>query len=188
MEKLFFEVFPTLKVSQEMRTLFERVEVTKVVTNSDRDYLHVHILSRHLIAKTFIYTMETAIKEQLFSLNHLQIHIIERYTLSELYTPENILNEIRDSILLELKERSVVEYNMFAKTNITFENEQLMNLEFEDTIVARERAEAIVSLLKEIYIERCCVPVEIQISYRRIEKSKIKEHNEMKLQQEVNAI
>ncbi len=188
MEKLFFEVFPTLRVSQEMRTLFEQVEVTKVATNSDRDHLHIHILSKHLISKTFIYAMETAIKEQLFSLNRLQIEIVERYNLSELYTPENILNELRESILLELKKRSVVEHNMFVKTNITFENEQIMNLEFEDTIVAREKTGTIVSLLKEIYNERCRVPVEIQISYRKLEKSKMQEHNEMKLQQEVNAI
>ena len=38
MNKKFFDVFPTLKVNQEMRTLFEDVEVTKVATNSDRNF------------------------------------------------------------------------------------------------------------------------------------------------------
>ena len=105
MNKKFFDVFPTLKVNQEMRTLFEDVEVTKVATNSDRTYLHVHIFSMHLIQKRHIYAMETAIKEQLFAMNLVQIQMVENYQLSGQYTPENLLREYRESILLELKKK-----------------------------------------------------------------------------------
>ena len=45
MTKQFFDVFPTLKVNSDCKVLFENVEVTKVTTNSDRDYLHVHLFS-----------------------------------------------------------------------------------------------------------------------------------------------
>ena len=51
MSKLFFEVFPTLKVSEEMKMLLAEVEVTKVASNSARDFIRVHIFSRHLIKK-----------------------------------------------------------------------------------------------------------------------------------------
>ena len=63
MNKKFFEVFPTLKVNQEMKNLFEDVDVTKVTTNSDRVYLHVHLKSTHLLPKKFVNAMETAVKE-----------------------------------------------------------------------------------------------------------------------------
>ena len=188
MNKKFFDVFPTLKVNQEMRTLFEDVEVTKVATNSDRTYLHVHIFSMHLIQKRHIYAMETAIKEQLFAMNLIQIQILENYQLSGQYTPENLLREYRESILQELKKRSVVEHNMFANAKFHFEDEKVLCLEFEDTIVAEGKAEAIIALLKEVYEERCNIAVDICVIYHEAKKSKMQEHNALRLQQEVNAI
>ena len=104
MTKQFFDVFPTLKVNSDCKVLFENVEVTKVTTNSDRDYLHVHLFSTHLLAKSWIYKMETMIKEQLFGRNRIRIRIYEDYQLSGQYTPENLMNEYRESILLELKD------------------------------------------------------------------------------------
>ena len=188
MNKKFFDVFPTLKVNQEIRALFEDVEVTKVATNSDRSYLHVHLLSTHLIQKRHIYAVETAIKEQLFALNLIQIQMIESYQLSGQYTPENLLREYRESILMELKKRSVVEHNMFANAKIHFEEEKILCLEFEDTIVAEGKAESILSLLKEVYEERCHIPVDIRVIYNETKKSKMQEHNAIRLQQEINAI
>ena len=112
--KKFFDVFPTLKMNSELRTLFADVEVTKVATNAERDYLHIHFVSTHLLAKKQVCTMETAIKEQLFGQTMIRIKLIENYQLSLLYTPENLLKEYHESILFELKERSIVEHNMYA--------------------------------------------------------------------------
>ena len=47
--KIFFNVFPTLKVEDDIQILFADVEVQKITTNSSSDFLHVHIFSRHLI-------------------------------------------------------------------------------------------------------------------------------------------
>ena len=120
MNKKFFEVFPTLKVNQEMKNLFEDVDVTKVTTNSDRVYLHVHLKSTHLLPKKFVNAMETAVKEQLFSQTTTHIHFVEEYYLSKQYTPENLFREYNESILYELKMRSVVEYNMFVNAKCKF--------------------------------------------------------------------
>ena len=57
-EKVFFNVFPTLKVGDELQMLFSDVEVKKITTNSGRDFLHIHILCRHLIQKKQIWLME----------------------------------------------------------------------------------------------------------------------------------
>ncbi|MBQ8802032.1 MAG: PolC-type DNA polymerase III [Tyzzerella sp.] len=188
MGKKFFDVFPTLKVNQEMRTLFADVEVTKVATNAERDYLHVHFLSTHLIAKRYVYAMETAIKEQLFARNLIQIHMVEKYQLSMLYTPENLLNEYHESILLELKQRSIVEHNMYANAKRRFEDGNVVFIQFEDTIIAEGKAESIVALLKEVFGERCSIPADIRIEYEKAKKSKMQEHNAIRLQQEINAI
>ena len=68
MSKPFFEVFPTLKAGEDMCNMFEGAQVLKVTTNSDRTFLRVHIVSRHLIQKTLVYEMEHLIKNQLFTL------------------------------------------------------------------------------------------------------------------------
>ncbi len=188
MSKKFFDVFPTLKVNQEMRNLFESVEITKVSTNSDRTYLHVHFISTHLIAKKHVYAMERAIKEQLFGMNLIRIQMMEKYQLSGQYTPENLLREYRDSILLELKNRSIVEHNMFANAKCRFEEPNILFLEFADTIVAEGKAEAIKALLKEIYEVRCNILIDIHVLYHKAAESNMQKHNAIRLQQEINAI
>ena len=99
MAKKFFEVFPTLKLNERMRILFADVEVTKVATNADRDYLRVHIFSTHLIQKLYILGMETAIKEQLFGMTPIQIQIVELYKLSEQYRETCALQYLHRGLL-----------------------------------------------------------------------------------------
>ena len=67
MSKPFFEVFPTLKMNEELRMLLESVEVLKVATNSSREFIRVHLRSRHLIQKKEIYDLEKRIKDQMFA-------------------------------------------------------------------------------------------------------------------------
>ena len=45
----------------------------------------------------------------------------------------------KDSLLLELKNYSIIEYTMFRKAGITFEKEDIMVLTVEDTMVNRDR-------------------------------------------------
>ena len=187
MAKKFYDVFPTLKLNDRMQTLFADVEVTKVATNSDRTYLHVYLFSTHLIQKVWIYGLETAIKEQLFGETPIRIQVIESYQLSEQYTPENLMREYYDSFLLELKRRSVVEHNMFATAKYRFENDTLF-IQFEDSIVAEKKADAIISLIREVFEERCHISIRIEAEYQKAKKSKMQEHNALRLQQEINAI
>ena len=61
MSKLFFDVFPELKVNQDMEKLLADVEVTKVSTNRQRDRLRVYLLSTRLIWKSNIFHLENNI-------------------------------------------------------------------------------------------------------------------------------
>ena len=188
MEKKFFDVFPTLKMKEQAQTLFADVEVTKVATNADRDYLHVHILSTHLIPKKVVVEVEQAIKDQLFHRTRIQIKLVESYQLSEQYTPENLMQEYYDSILFEIKHRSVVEHNMFANADYRFEGEDTLLIQFSDSIVAQEKSASIIAFLSEIFKERCHVPVRVEVSYRKAKESRMQEDNALRLQQEINAI
>ena len=188
MGKQFFDVFPTLKVKKDIESLFEEVEVTKVATTSSKQYLKIYLTSQHLIAKVYIYQMEMLIKEQLFGRTWIDIHILEKFELSRQYTPENLFTEYKESILLELKNRSQVEYNLLLNAKCRFENENILYIKFEDTIIAHGRQEGIIDLINRVFHERCNVPIDIRVDYEKIDETRYRQENEQKLQQEINAI
>ena len=187
MNKKFFEVFPTLKVKDDMRLLLQDVEVSKVTTNSNRDFVCIHIESAHLLQKKMIYRVESMVKEQLFGKNRLQIEVKEQYHLSAQYTPENLLNEYLDSILEELGTESVVERSMMQSATWSFETENVLRLQLTDTIVAKGKKEHLVHYLERIFAERFCCPIEVHVTYKKAKDSKLK-YNDQKIQQEVEAI
>ena len=187
MNKKFFEVFPTLKVKDDMRLLLQDVEVSKVTTNSNRDFVRIHIESAHLLQKKMIYRVESMVKEQLFGRNRLQIEVKEQYHLSAQYTPENLLNEYLDSILEELGTESVVERSMMQSATWSFETENVLSLQLTDTIVAKGKKEHLVHYLERIFAERFGCPIEVHVTYKKAKDSKLK-YNDQKIQQEVEAI
>ena len=192
MTKKFFEVFPTLKAEDDIYMLFKEVEVTKVTTTSLRDYIHIHIFSRHLIQKKYIYAMETMIKEQLFGKTRVQIAVKEQYLLSAQYNPRALMEEYRSSIVLELGKKSVLAGNMFEQASLSFEeNEEkgwVLCMEMVDSIIAEGKKEEILELLKEVYDERFHIPVDVRVVYREMEKSKSNDQAEQMIQNEIQQI
>ena len=187
MSKKFFEVFPTLKVNEELELLFHGVDVCKVATNKRRDYIRVQIRSGHLIRKSRIYELEELLKEQLFGRARIQIRVEEEFSLSAQYTPENIMSEYYESFLEELDRISVVERNMLRNADISFSDGNILCLKLEDSIVAQGKKESLCAYLEEVYRERFGCPVEVRVLYERKAESRLK-YNEEKLRQEVEAI
>ncbi|MFR1038620.1 MAG: PolC-type DNA polymerase III N-terminal domain-containing protein [Clostridium sp.] len=90
--KAFLEVFPGLHMTDQMQELLTLVSVDRVSMTRDRSSLRVYIISPRLIDKRNIWSLEKGIREQLFPGKQIQIHIFEKYTLSEQYTPEKLLD------------------------------------------------------------------------------------------------
>ncbi len=187
MSKLFFDVFPTLKMPEDRKAFFTDVQVEKVATNTMRTFIKVYLRSTHLIPKHIIYETEQMIKIQLFAQNRIQIEIRETYELSAQYTPENIMQEYYESFLEELNQRSVVERSMFQNARYAFEDENILCLQLTDTIVAQGKKESLALYLKEVYEKRFMHPIEVRVMYKKAEESKLK-YNDMKLRQEVESI
>ena len=137
--------------------------------------------------KKKIYELEYAIKHQLFDRTMIQVEILESYQLSEQYTPENLMHEYYDSILLELEQRSAVERSMFEHADYDFED-SVLNLKLQNSIVAEGKKEAIVSLLSEVFNDRFHVPLSIKVGYQPPKKKSALEFNELQLQAEVDEI
>ena len=99
--KSFFEVFPALKLEGILKSLCEQVEVEKVTSNKMGNRIKVYIVSKKLVQKEQLFCLEKNIKEQLFPRSNVNIVIVERFELSEAYTPKNLFDAYEESILEE---------------------------------------------------------------------------------------
>ena len=188
MTKLFFDVFPTLRLDEENKALFQKVEVMKITSTSAKNHIKVYLSSTYLIPKKNIHMVERCIEDQLFGQSNIPVIIVEEFHLSGLYTPEHLLKEYRESILYELEQHSVVERNMFQKAKICFEEEHILCLTLTDSIVAKGKTESIVNYLQMIFEERFLMPIEVRVLYEKEKESKYRKLGEMQIQQEVDAI
>lgn len=165
MAKNFLEVFPSLNIAEPLRELLALTEVEKVTSTRDRSSIRIYVKSPRLIHKQNIYDLEKGIKDQLFPDKQVTVKIHEKYCLSGQYTPEKLLKIYKDSLLLELKHYSIIEYAMFRKSQIRFEQEDRMVLTVEDTMVNRDRTGELKRVLEKVFAERCGLPVEVRFAY-----------------------
>ena len=188
MGKKFFEVFPSLKLDTGLRDLFEQVTVEKVSSTKRKDFLRVYISSDRLIQKEDVFRAEGEIKKQFFPNVPMVIKFYERFHLSSQYDPKKLTEIYRDSILLELREYSPVEYNLFKKADIAFAEENTLQLTVEDTVLGKSKAEELTRILEKIYNERCGFAVSVQISYKEHIAGKYKKEDEHRLAMQVAEI
>ncbi len=188
MSKRFLEVFPSLHITEELRELLNLVEVEKVTLGRDRSSIRIYLMSPRLIHKQNIYGLEKGIKDQLFPSKRITIKIIERFRLSGQYTPQKLLKAYKDSLLMELKNYSIIEYNMFRKAEFQFPEPDLLKMTVEDTIVTHEKAGDLKRVLEKIFHERCSMPVEVQYEYVEPKENELAKQKELQMQREVAEI
>ena len=188
MAKTFFEVFPNLEMNDQTHHLFSQVTVTKVTVTSARDRMRVYISSEKLIHKKNVFAVERAIKEQFFPGANIEIKLLEKFNLSRQYTAEKLMPIYRESILMELRDYSIFEYNMFRKARCEFTDENSMNLIVEKTVVAEGKAAELIRILEKIFCERCGLSFKINLMLEEPKESKARKNSEIRIRQEVEAI
>ncbi len=187
MSKAFFDVFPSLKLDTGLQDLFAQVTVDKVTSTKRKDFLRVYIASDRLIQKEDIFRVEKEIKKQFFPNMPIVIKFYEHFHLSAQYDAKKLMDAYGDSILLELREYSPVEYNLFKRADISFVDEQ-MQMVVEDTVLGQGKAEELARILEKIYNERCGIPVQVHITYKECVAGKYKEEDEKRLAMQVAEI
>ena len=146
---LFFEAFDRLEVKNNLQKLFEQVEVKKIKAMKHTGDIEVYILSSHLISIVNIRKMAFLIQKQIFN-NRNQIFIRDSYELSMQYNPEKLFPIYYDSMLYELKERSILLYNLFKKSEWHFENNQL-HLTMEDSFIVKPYSMELKTYLEDMF-------------------------------------
>ena len=173
--KAFSEVFPTLQLHKELQALMDQVQVERISTTKNRDYLRIYLVSDRLILKKKIWELEREIKKQLFPKNELVVKIYEKFHLSRQYTPEKLMDIYQESILEEIRAYSPVEYSMLRHAELSWPDEKSMHLKMEDSVVTRDKSVEIVHILEKILNERCGFAVMIETEYEKRSSSHLEE-------------
>ena len=188
MEKSFFDVFPGLKLKTELQALLEDVIVTKVSCNAGKTQLRVYIKSSRWIHKKHIFELEEQIQRQCFPGIVMGVTLIERFYLSEQYTPENFMEVYRSSMELELKNYNMLEYNLFKRAQITFPEAETMQLQLPDSVIAREKSEILLEYFHKVFCERCGMNLKADIDFIETGESKYRKNAALQIQQEVENV
>ena len=98
------------------------------------------------------------------------------------------MEEYKESLILELKEISVLAANMFSQAEVNYEEGNVVRLELLDTIVSEGRKEEIMNLLDDVFRNRFHMNVDIRVTYKENEGQGSREYDEQRIQQEINAI
>ncbi len=184
----FFEVFPVLKLNKGMMDLLEEATVEKVTASQARNRIRVYLCSPRLISYEEVRKLEDQIRGQLFENTDVHVDIIDRYELSEQYTPERLMSIYFDSFEAELKDSSDLEANIFHKAKKEFMDAQRMVLTVEDNFITASKIECIRSKLLKIFQDRFGYYVDISVEYVRERKSRQAEYAEETFQREVETI
>lgn len=188
MERAFTEVFPGLKVKDEVNDLLTKVTVAKVTVTSAKDFLRVFIVSEVWIHKKFIYEIEQAISEQCFDGSDMTVKVIEKFHLSGQYTAQNLFPVYKDSILLELRNYSMFEYNLLRHAECDFPAPDSMHMTIEKSVIAHGKAEELIRILEKVFCERCGLSLKITLEEKEPKESRARKNSDLMIEQEVQAI
>ena len=188
MEKVFFEAFPNLKLDGMLKDLFEQVVVERITATKRKDFLRIYIRSERLIEKEKIYLVESEIKKQFFPQNYIHIKLYEKFVLSGQYSPEKLLDTYRESILMELKGCEHMLYMMFKQADISFPQEDIMELVLEDGVIAKSKEDELIAIMDKVLNERCGFRVKFQTAYKPAKESKYKKEDEIRIKKIVEGI
>lgn len=166
---LFFEAFNQLQVGKDLHDLFEQVDVTKIVASKSKRHVSIHMKSNRLIHRKNLKKMEYQMKKQIFQDVMDTLEFEEVYQLSAQYTPEKLTNIYLDCMLEELKENSVLDFDIVKGGEFFFEEEQVI-LCCDDNFMSRKRETYLKKYLEAVFQQRFGFDIKITIEYRKSNK------------------
>lgn len=185
--KPFFSVFPDLKVSDDVRSLFEDANIREITLKKKENMLKISFQCDHLISRVDTWRMERTIREQLFSKRFVKIRFQESYHLSEQYNLKYLMEHYMKSFLFELKGKGEVIFNVVRKGDYRIEDD-VITFYFEDTFVNRNKAPEIKEFFEVILKERFSIDAKVGFNFSKTIDRSLKMESDYRLQQEIHTI
>ena len=154
MEKLFFDVFPTLEAEDRLKELLCEAQVTRVTKTRRGDLLCVYLNSPVVIGKRDIWKLEKEIAGQVFPDLEMNVQIRESFVLGEELEPETFFRDYEESFLLELKEEDPILFTLLRRAQLAFPDAHSVNVSLPDGPIERHGADRLMRALHRLLSER----------------------------------
>ncbi len=187
MAKKFFETFPELDVDNDLYSIFEDVDIIKITCNTGQDAIKIYIESSRLIQRSAVLKMREALMRHFKTGKRINIYFDEKYNLSAQYNTENLFEIYRESILLELKDKSPVLYTLIKQAPIDITDNKI-TIDLEDNIVNEARVSILKDILSNIFNNRFNVPTEIVVKKTLKTKDRFADIKRERIKNEVDAV
>ena len=171
-EKSFFEAFRTLKLDQELASLFSTTIIEHVVINRKSNRLKILLFSDHIITRPRIRAVEKEIKRQLFKDTGTEVLICERFGLPESMGLCDILREYGDGLLEEIKDRDRIIYAAVKKSGIRLSGEDEITITVDRGLIQDYIEKEIRDIFESAFLERFDVQVSVKFEYKSLPRSR----------------
>ena len=163
---LFLDVFPGLKLPDDIKMMVNDVNVVKIATNSSSTRTRIYIESTHIIDKKTIYELERIIKNAIYAkMPNATVKINESFKLSNQYTAESFYKEYAESISLELSKIETILSSVFDESKISFISPDEMLIKLPKTVIAEEVCINLAEYLSRVFKERANLEFNYSIDY-----------------------
>ena len=183
--KTFCNVFPAFKGGAELDALFSDTQVESIKTYETKKQMIVTLQSDHLIP----YRMEALLTQYAYHMGGAgkKIQIFMRYQLSEQYDVRQIAENYKESLLEELRSISRIAFRLMSRAEWYY-NEDVISIAVEHSSVAKEHEKLIRDFLVSYFRDHFGKEIEVGFSYSLEQKTKLRQANALRLQQELRTI
>ena len=164
-EKSFFETFPGIMLTPELSMYAERLNVTRITKDGNAALVRIYTISDVLIPKDVILKLEDILFNKIFRRLARGLRILDRYSLGESYTPENLFDSYKESITLELSRYFHSEYILFNKSDVFFKDD-VLHIVMEKGFFSERVADDLKNYFYHLFLNRFFIDVPVLCEYK----------------------
>ena len=164
-EKSFFETFPGIMLTPELSMYAERLNVTRITKDGNAALVRIYTISDVLIPKDVILKLEDILFNKIFRRLARGLRILDRYSLGESYTPENLFDSYKESITLELSRYFHSEYILFNKSEVFFKDD-VLHIVMEKGFFSERVADNLKNYFYHLFLNRFFIDVPVLCEYK----------------------
>ena len=163
MDKGVLDTFEGLNLTDRQKKIFADVIVKRVVLSKQEGIVTVYLTCSHVIAYREIMLLRNAIASKL-ECTGVKVEIKEEFALSDAYSPTIFWEEYKDSILLLLKEKNVLLFNMVYRGKVEMEGNSFLLL-CEKDMLFQAREQEFCDTVAQIFRKKAGYLVSVSVDY-----------------------
>ena len=166
--KGFFEVFPTIRLPEELRGLFSGASVKTVLKSRNGKAYHIYVSFPSIVEKRDIYKVERELQRQVFSQAEIKAKLHESFVLDGSFEPETVMEVYSDSVSEELAADYPILNQIYKRSKTEYEGNRVLLKVPEEMIFgpeAEKLANNLTGYLSNVFNKRLGIAAEVRLEF-----------------------